>query len=184
MKLKACKLIFLCFVLIFSCKDHTTQTKTNQGTPKIEQETIKKSNRFIFDIDLETSHPDDFRLIADNIFLNNNQFMNISILHKLNSNETSKKMHFELPEGVQPDYQIGFSFGSKHIKEVKINSIKVSYGEIEYNISKDELIKYFRLNNFTEYNSETGIIKTKKVRNKHNPMIFLRNNFINKINNL
>jgi len=60
----------------------------------------------------------------------------------------------------------------------------VSYGEIEYNISKDELIKYFRLNNFTEYNSETGIIKTKKVRNKHNPMIFLRNNFINKINNL
>ena len=184
MKLRAFTLMIFCFAILFSCKDQETQSNTNQVNLNDNQEVVKKPNRFKFDIDLETSISDDFRLITNKVFLNNNQFMDLSILHKLNPNETAKKIHFELPEGVLPDYQIGFSLGVKHVKEVKINSIKVSYGEIEYNVSQDELIKYFRLNQFVEYNNETGVLTTKKVGNKHNPMIFLRNNFLNKINNL
>ena len=180
MKFRTKVLMIFVFVLAFSCNEQKTEKATEvENTEK----PVEKPKKLIFDIDLETSSPDDFRLFANNIFMNNSQFMNLSVSHKLNSNETAKKMHFEFPEGVQPDFQIGFALGIKNEKTVKINSIAISYGDIEYSVPSNDLVKYFRWNQFVEYNNETGAITTKKVDNKLNPILFLRNPYVEKISN-
>lgn len=166
----------LLVLLTLSCSGNQKQKIVEK-----KQELEVLANKLVFDIDLETTKPDDFRLIANNVFLNNSQFMDISIIHKLNNNETSKKIHFEFPEGVQPDYQIGFSLGVKNVKEVKINNIVLSYGDLVYNITPSNFSKYFRLNRFLKYNEETGTLKTQKIENKLNPIFFLRKPFISKI---
>ncbi|MDC0956435.1 hypothetical protein OAS44_01030 [Flavobacteriaceae bacterium] len=180
MKFRTKVLMILVLVMTFSCNEQKTEKAVEvENTEK----PIEKSKKLVFDVDLETSSPDDFRFFANNIFLNNSQFMNLSVSHKLNSNETSKKMHFEFPEGVQPDFQIGFALGVKNEKSVKINSIAISYGDLEYSIPSNDLVKYFKWNQFVDYDNETGTLKTKKVDNRLNPIIFLRNPYVEKISN-
>jgi len=171
-------MILVC-VIAFSCDEKKTEPAEVENTEIVEE----KSRQLILDVDLETSKPDDFRFFANNIFLNNSQFMNLSISHKLNSNETYKKMRFEFPEGVQPDFQIGFALGVKNEKSVKINNINISFGDLEYSIPAGDLVKYFRWNQFVSYDAETGMLSTKKVDNRLNPILFLRNPYVEKISN-
>ncbi|MDU8884652.1 hypothetical protein RXV94_00670 [Yeosuana sp. MJ-SS3] len=171
MKLKLKVFVVLLILLSLSCKDNNkTEIPTAQN---IEEET-SNTNKLIFEIDLKTSEPDDFSLFLNDIFLNNSQFMNISIKSKLNSNETEKVLHFEFPEGIKPDRQMFLALGTKKEKEVQINSITISYGDLEHVITKGNLLQYFTMNKYVEYNSETNTLTTKSVDNRHNPIIFVR----------
>ncbi|MEZ4801579.1 MAG: hypothetical protein R2797_02320 [Gelidibacter sp.] len=164
-----------CFALS-SCLEHNEATESNEV-----KESKKDSNRLTFEIDLETSNADDFVLFANDVFLNNSQFMNIGITHKLNMNETSKKIKFEFPENIKPDAMLGFGLGNKNTKEVTIKNINLSYGDAVFNIHQNEIQNYFSFNKFIEYDSIANTIKTKKVDNALNPLLFLRRKILDSI---
>ncbi len=175
MNLKFKAFTLLLILISFACKEDKKETPIETATEKTTQ---KQPNKLVFEIDLTTTQPDDFKLYANNIFLNNNQFMNLSITQSLNNNETSKTMRFEFPEGVVPDYNLIFSLGNSVEKEVIIRGISLSFGSIKYNITPSEIDKYFRFNKFIEYNSETNKFKTKKIDGKHNPTLTLKKKYL------
>lgn len=171
-------LIALVFGLTFhSCLEHEESNKDEKSVENIE----KKVNQLVFEVDLETSSADDIMLFANDVFLNNSKFMNIGITHKLNMNETSKNIKFEFPENIKPDVMLALSLGNKEPKQVTIKKINLSYGPAVFNIEQKEIPKYFAFNKFIEYDSVNGIIKTKKVENNLNPLLFLRRKILDSI---
>lgn len=173
------KLITLLALITLSCngepKEKQVSEKTNQKSE------VPVSKRLVIEMDFETNAPEDIKFIANDIFLNNGQSMNLYITQKVNPNETSKKIKFQLPDDVIPDFNIALSLGTKHEKEIKINSISIAVGNVSYQIDSKNLITYFRPNRFVTYDDESGLLKTKTIDGKHNPMIFLRKPYVDKI---
>ena len=169
-------------MVLLSCQSEPNKTKKedNKATESTQQE-AKKSKTLILEIDLETSVPEDMRLMSINTFLNNGQFMDLYITQKINANETSKKIRFEMPENITPDNFLGISFGAKSIKEVKINSINLSFGDLNYNISSEAVLDFFMTNKFVDYDENSKVFKTKRVDGTHNPILVLRKLYIDKI---
>ena len=137
----------------------------------------------MFEIDLETTEPDDIMLSSYNIFIKNSQFMNIAITHSLHSNETVKKILFEFPEDIRVDTQLGLSLGKKKVKQIRINQIDISFGNTKFVVTPDNIEDYFTTNKFVEYDKEAQLFQTKSVDGKHNPMIFLRKKFLTQLEN-
>ncbi|HLT54042.1 MAG TPA: hypothetical protein VKZ97_09125 [Flavobacteriaceae bacterium] len=167
-------------LLLFNCKEEKEQNLDSQDNIEIAEEP-KGDDKFKFDFDFETSVPDDFSITANDVFMNNNQFMNVKVTHKLNANETQKKIRFEFPENIVPDYQLMLSLGMKNEKKVTVKSILLTYNETEFNVTPDKVEEYFTLNKFVEYNPESGILTTKKVEGNHNPLLFVRKKILDSI---
>ena len=180
MNLKFKTFTLLLILISFACKEDKSE---NTKESKIESKE-KKSSKLVFDIDLTTTQPDEFRFFANNIFLNNNQFMNISIGQQLHNNETSKSMRFEFPENVKPDVMLGFVLGVKKEKDVEIKTASLSYGETKFIINSDQLNEFFTFNKFIEYNSETKILETKRKDNRLNPTLYVRRKILDSIQNI
>ena len=171
--------LLICF-LIIGCKNNNEQKALNENSKEI----IKEPNQLIFEVDLTTSHPDEFRFFANNVFLNNNQFMNISIGQKLNMNETSKKMVFKFPENIKPDVQLGFMLGKNSEKEIELKKMLLSYGSARFDILPDAINDYFTFNRFVNFNTTTKKLTTKKIDGNLNPMIFVRRKILDSIQNV
>jgi hypothetical protein len=164
--------------LSFTCKEDKKETPIKTAT---EETTQKQPNKLVFEIDLTTTQPDDFRFFANNIFLNNNQFMNISVGQQLNNNETSKNMRFEFPENVKPDAMLGFVLGVKKEKDVEIKTASLSYGDTKFIINTDQLNDFFTFNKFIEYNSETKTLQARRKDNRLNPTLYVRRKILDSI---
>ncbi|WP_323787433.1 hypothetical protein [Psychroserpens sp.] len=167
-------------VLYSSCQNDQNKTK-KEDTSAENIEQVTKPKALIVEIDLESSIPEDFKLMSINTFLNNGQFMDIYITQKINANETAKTIRFEMPENITPDNFVGISFGTKSIKEVKINNINLSFGDLNYNIQSEAVLDYFRTNKYMDYDETLNVFKTKQVEGKHNPILMLRQLYIDKI---
>ena len=178
MKFKLLTLVLL--IVASSCKEEKIAEENQSTETEIEK---KKSKKLQCEVDLTTSHPDEFKLFSNNVFLNNNQSMSISIAQKLNQNETNKRISFEFPENIVPDYNLGISLGNKNVKTVALNNVKISFGIINYQIPADSLDKYFTTNRFVEFDKESKTYSTKKIDGNHNPMIFLRNKYLLSLEN-
>jgi len=173
------KLITLLVLITLSCNSDSKEKQVKEiASQKTE---IPASTRLVVEIDFETNAPEDIKFISNDIFLNNGQSMDLYITQKVTPSELAKKVKFELPENVIPDFNIAIHLGKKHEKEVKINSISISAGSLTYQIDSKNLITYFRPNRFVNYDQESGTLKTKTIDGKHNPMIFLRKSFVEKI---
>lgn len=166
-------------IVISACKDPKT---VNQ--PMVQKAPQKAMSNLIFDMHIKTTEPDVFSLFANDVFLNNNQFMSISIKHKLNGNETDKSLHFEFPKNIKPDHQMGISLGPNKVKDVTITDATLTYGDTEFKISQDNLMDYFTTNRYVDYDSETKSLKTKKVDGKYNPLLFFRKRILDSLQNI
>lgn len=162
--------------MIFSCNDNKAKLEKQD----VKEVDVQQAKQFIFSVDLETSSPDEFILFSNDVFLNNDQFMNVNIKQKLHSNETEKKMIFKLPQEIFPDYNLGFVLGRNTEKKIKINKIIVQYGEKNLTIPSEKLSDYFQFNRFIEVDKE-GTISVIKKDNKLNPVMFLKKTYINKL---
>lgn len=174
------------FLTVFSCQEQVSNKTSEKGKPEA-QESIpdsKIAKKLIMDFDLELTEVEDIKLISTDIFLNNGQFMDLYIYQKLNGNETTKTVHFELPEGIVPDGNIGISFGTEKVKEVKINHIYLSLGDVSFDIPSEEIENYFRTNQFITFDTDKKVFITQKVNGRLNPILFLRKPFIDKLQGL
>lgn len=168
-------------MVLFSCQGEQNNAKKEDNNTAESIQKVEKSKALIIEIDLETSVPEDMKLMAINTFLNNGQFVDVYMTQKFNANETSKKFRFELPENIAPDNFLGISFGKKSIKEVKIKSINLLYGDLNYNIQPETVLDFFKVNKYIDYDESSQVFKTKKVDGVHNPILILRQLYIDKI---
>ncbi|MCB0383233.1 MAG: hypothetical protein KDD05_08025 [Psychroserpens sp.] len=171
----------LLIMVLISCQNTQDKSKKEANNTTESPQKVEKSKRLILEIDLETSVSEDMKLMSVNTFLNNGQFLDLFITQKFNANETSKKIRFEMPENVTPDNFLGISFGAKSVKEVKINSINLSFGDLNYNIQSDAILDFFMTNKYIDYDESSKVFKTKKVDGIHNPILNLRQLYIDKI---
>lgn len=178
---KALIILLVLPLMLSSCLGDQTQQK--EETINNENSVIEKQakNLLVLEIDLELSEPEDIRLMAVNTFLNNGKYIDIYITQKMNANETSKIIKFELPEHISPDNFVGISFGPKKVKEVKINSISISYGELNYKANPENILNFFKTNDYLVFDDSDNTFKTKRVDGKHNPILILRKKYIDKI---
>ena len=172
--------VFLACVLVLTCKEYT-EIKQDQSEVNLKE--AKHSKRLVFEVNLETNKPDEFRVFSNDIFLNNSQFMNITVKQKLNNAERSKNMIVEFPEGIVPDFNLGLSLGDKYEKVVKINRITIKFDALQYDMDSDNIMDYFVLNPYVEFDSISKSFITKTVNNKHQPKLFLRKRIIDQISN-
>jgi hypothetical protein len=173
--------LIVLIVLIGSCKDNKEEPVKKDAIVDSEIMEPAKPDKFSVVIELKYSESEDVKLFANGIFINNNRRMNITIIEKVNKSENFKTVLLDFPEDIKPDYQVGLSFGTKVVKSIEINTIKISYGDVEFNISSHELKDYFTLNKFFDYNPETGVLQTKKVDGRLSPIMFLRKKIIDKL---
>lgn len=174
-------LILLIITVLFSCKSDPNNTTNNENIAIETTPEVETSKALVLEIDLEMSVSEDIKLMSLDTFLNNGQFADVFITQKLNANETSKKIRFELPENITPDNLLGISFGPKSIKEFTINSVKLSYGDLNYDIKPEAVLDFFYTNDFIDYDDTSKTFKTKEIKGKHNPILFLRKLYIDKI---
>lgn len=174
-------LLLLIVTVLLSCKSDPNNTTINENIATETIPEIEKSKTLVLEIDLEMSVSEDIKLMSLDTFLNNGQFADVYITQKLNANETSKNIRFELPENITPDNLVGISFGAKSIKEITIKSIKLSYGDLNYDIKPEAILDFFYTNDFIAFDDTSKTFKTKEVKGKHNPILFLRKLYLDKI---
>lgn len=168
-------------LVLISCNNEKPKV---EGKSEIIEEKIQvnEPNQFIMDLNLKSSETDVLKMFANNIFINNERTMNISLSGKINKSENLSTMSFSFPKDIKPDVQVYFSLGTKNEKKIYIENINLSFGQTKFSIKANELEDYFAFNQFVNYNSETGEISTKKVNGKHNPLMILRRKIIDQIN--
>lgn len=182
MNLKQNFTFLVCVTLLLGCNEGP---KKNAQEPETKNEVIeKKPNKLVFEADIKTTQPDNFSLSANNVFLNNSQFINIKIEQKLNANETQKKLRFEFPENIKPDYQLYFNLGTKAEKEIVLDNILLSYGNTRFEIASENVMEYFTTNRFVSYNEENNTLVVKKIDNKLNPLLMVRKKILDSIQNV
>lgn len=174
-------LLFAILFAITSCKEEQPKKAEvkPQNTTAVEKKEAPK--KVVLELDVEMTQPEDLVLFSNEIFLNNGQFMNLRVTQKINSNETSKHVVFELPENVRPDFNLGLFFGGNSEKKLTINNVVLSYGKNSIKMTSNELDKYFTFNKFTNYKKESGSIETLKIGGKSNPMMLLKKKYLNQI---
>jgi len=164
-------------MIIASCKND----KSEPAKEVIVQNEIVNLEKFLLEVELKYSQADEIKLFANDVFINNKRRMNISVIEKINKKDVFTTKALDFPENIKPDFQVGLSFGNKIVKSVEIKRIHISYGEAEFDISSQDLNNYFTFNKFISYNVETGVLQTKKIEGKYNPLMFLRKKIIDKL---
>ena len=121
----------------------------------------------------KTNKNDDLSYIMKDIKVDEFQTKIITINEKVVA--TSSVDNFEASFGENNiSYKFEIDLGNKEIKDFEIISIKFSYGDNDVIILPDDLEKYFGLSKFSLYNSESKVIKTRKVDNYHFPKLYAR----------
>ncbi len=166
--------IYLIFLFtVMSCKNEENTELTsvidNQETTISSIQNIKKLK---IEIDYLTNKDDDFRLIFNKISYNS-QILNISLTDKIFVKEATQKIIFELPIEGKPK-SISLGLGNKEEKEIEFKNIKLYYDQNEFNISQNDLLKYFNFNKFSSFDTISKKIITKKINNSHSPVITIK----------
>lgn len=181
------KNFFLCIIAALICSNCVENSSTESISKEDNSDSItsgkESAKQLIFEVELETSEPDEFTVFCNDIFLNNNQSMSIRITQKFTFNETKKKMKFVFPEDIIPDYNIGFLLGTKTAKEIRINKIRISFGDKQIQISDSELSKYFIFNKYVEFNKVNNNLIIRKIDGKLNPFISLKRKYLDRLIN-
>ena len=59
--------------------------------------------------------------------------------------------------------------------------IKVSCGDTEFVCGSENITDLFYINDYIDYAPETGVLQTKTVNGKHNPVIYLRADIVDQL---
>jgi hypothetical protein len=174
------KIILLALIAVtFSCKNEKTQTPTEEAVVEVEE---KKPEKFVIELTMRMDNSDGLRLFANGVFINNNRVMNINITEQISKSDDFNTVILDLPENIRPDYEVGINLGSKEVKKIEFMQIKISYGNIEFIVTPDKLNDYFYFSKHIAYVPEIGTIQTRQVDGKHDPIMYLKKNLVDKIN--
>ena len=166
------KRIFLMMVLVSAIACNSDKKETTKGA--VEKVTVEEPKKeLLVKIEFKSNKTDEFKLSLNNILVDDFQSKNIQIVEKVQPTTESETIIASFGENnISNTFNI--SFGAKEVKTIDIQSFEISYGKNVITFPTSDLSKYFILNRFITQDPETGVLKTKKVDGKHNPIIILR----------
>ena len=169
--MKKLLLVFLGIVSVTACK-----TETNDKSDKSVK--TKEIKRLIVDFSFKTDKIDNFRIMLNNIEIDEFQKMNIQVYEEVGPSSSYESINAIFPENHMSN-NIVVNLGSKETKEVQIQKLRLSYGENTIEVTIDNIENYFSLNKFIELDKEERVLRTKKIDGAHNPILFSRKSIIN-----
>lgn len=172
--------LMLILALSFSCKNDKTASEQDKNAVS-EIVEPPKPKKFIVELEMKYAKSESIRLFANGVFINNSRTMNISLTEKIDKSEDFNNVILDFPENIKPDYEVGLALGSDTENTIEIARIKISYGDIEFVVSPNELKNYFYFSKYVDYNEETGILITNKIDGKLNPTMYLNGNIVDQI---
>lgn len=172
------KKVFLVMLVLISCNNKKPQEEKNLEI--IEVVEVSKPDKFIIELELKSSESDVVSLSGNNLFINNNRTMNIGLKEKIIKSGGFKTLVLDWPENIEPDYSVSLNLG-KTVKSIEIKGVRMSFGDVEFVISPKEFKKYFITSKYIDYNPETGILLTKKIEGKSNPILYIQKHIIDRL---
>jgi hypothetical protein len=169
------KVLLLLVVTVLACKNE--QNVTDKQT--VEQQVKNAKKEFSVKMSFKTDKADMFSLVLYNIEVDEYQKKWIQINEKVALTNEIKTITANFGDNISKNLRI--SFGNKEEKEVEIENIEVLYGEKAIFIIPNELNKYFKFNEFVTQDTITNKLQTKRVRDKHNPIIYLKTKYLNEL---
>ena len=164
--------IILLIVVFTACKSETKEEVTTETTP----EPVEKE--FTFSVSFKTNKSDVFKLMMNNVEVDELQKKNIQVFETIHPTTTVDMFTAKFGNMSK---NIHFNLGNKEEKEIEIDNIQISYGNSSVTVKPAELNDYFLLNKFVTQDQSTFKIQTKKIDNAHYPTLILRAREINKL---
>ncbi len=167
------KLLLLALILVASCKSEP-KTETEIDEP-VETEAPKE---FVVNMSFTTDKADDFKLMMNNVQIDEFQIKNIHVIEKVQPTSSVDNLTATFDAGnISTVFRIGL--GVKEEKEVTIESLDITYGKNSINVGIGELTNYFTGNKFVEIDSASNTIYVKRVDGKLNPTLSLKRRYLN-----
>ena len=169
--------LLLTSIVVLSCKNETQQTP-KQETTQIEQEAPSELE---VDFKFKTDKQDVFRVMLNNIEVDEIQKKNIHVFEDVIPTESAESMVMSFgPGNVSNSFII--NLGSKEEKTIEIEYIMLTYGGQSQLINASQLQEFFILNKFITQD-EDGRLKTQTVDGRHNPTIIAKRKLIGQLLN-
>ena len=170
------KLIVLTFCIIsfIACDKKQEEVKE-----KVVVEEVKEDSKLKVEINYKVDKSDIIQVSFNKIELDGSQEGNFIITNKVQASEELKNETYEM-FGDYVNTIIQIKLG-KLPKTVVIENILITYEDQKVVINGAELDRYFAMNSYITYNKENKSIVTNSVKNKHTPILTLRQGFIKRL---
>lgn len=168
-------LVALVTLMTFSC----TSKQKEVNKPVVVEQAKEVEKEFIVNMSFKTSKEDNFRLMLNNIEVDEFQKKNIIIIEKVSPSSEIDKLTANFGYNISKNFSI--NLGNKEVKEVEINSVEILYGNNKISVKSDELNEYFTFNKFVVQDTVSNKFQTKKIKGQHSPTITLRRKAINQL---
>lgn len=173
--MKSIAYFFIVFLSVMSCGDSKTEAPKPNETPQ------KAPKNLIIDFSFKTSEADEFKIMMNNIQVDELQTKNIQIVENVIQSTGFDKIIANFGSN-NLSKQVVIHLGSKIEKEVTINGILISYGNKQFNLtSPEDLNSNLVFNKFIVRDSVTNRLTTKQIDGKLNPTIRIKNSLINQL---
>ncbi|EMQ95966.1 hypothetical protein D778_01856 [Xanthomarina gelatinilytica] len=164
--------ILLTFMFLFSCKNDT-----KNDNQVIENSVVETPKELVVKLGFKTSVKDEFRIMLNNIEIDEFQKKNILIRETVPVSSGFESIVANFGNNISNNLII--NLGNKNLKEIELNGIEVSYGEKRVLVTNENIRKHFNINKFVEFDSIKRVFKTIKVAGKHQPSFVARRSLIN-----
>lgn len=173
------KIILLCCVTLcfLACKTEEKKKPIEQSVEPVKVETPKE---LTVDFSFKTNKTDVFRIMTNNIEVDDLQKMNIQVFETVDPTTNYESIIAKFPKDIISN-NVFVSLGHKEVKSVDVNSVTITYGDYSISANINTLENYFVLNKFVELDKDANVLKTKRVDGKHNPQLILRRKAINEL---
>lgn len=164
-------LVFVVLTTLFACKSDKKNINNEVTTELKKQENILKVY-----IEFKTNKQDEFKIILNNIEVDEFQKMNIEAREIIPVTASYEKMNVTFFDNIFSN-KLLVGLGNDHVKELEISEIVISRGVNIVNVNKENIEDYFSHNKYVEFKNNKII--TKKVNGKHVPLLYAKSRLIN-----
>ena len=172
-------LLLIALVVLSACKENTSTTENAQEDQPVE---VEESNELVVEFNFKTSKEDDFKIMLNNIDIDDLQKMNISVVETVPPSTNPDKIVANFGERMSNNLLI--NLGNADTKSVEISAINVRYGKVYITAQTgEEIDKYYAFNKFIDWDPETTTVTTKRVEGQLFPVITARRRLINALKN-
>lgn len=172
--MKRLLLVTICVAFIIGCKNKETVKSITPDTH------LEEEKELVVDISFKTNKEDEFKLMLNDIVVDDFQKRNIHIIEKVFPNSIFESLSAKFKtDKLSKNFYI--NFGNKSEKEIVIEYINLSYGNNSIEIKPEDIGEYFTLNKFIELDSISNNLRTYKRDGGLNPAIVLSRKVLNNL---
>jgi hypothetical protein len=163
------KKTFLALVLliVFACNNGAEESLNNEVLDQNE------TKELIVGISFKTNKTDNFRIMLNNVIVDEFQKKNMTIIEDVYPTTSVEKLVANFGRNnMSKSFQFGL--GNKERKEVEFVSMHLSYGANVLDINASELSKYFTFNKYVLQDKNNNKVLTQSIDGKHWPLLIMK----------